>query len=59
MYRIEIRKGRSNKQPWYWVLLAMNGRVLAMSENYVRKPHTVCQRLADKLECVYTSPVGE
>lgn len=35
--KFQILRGRSAAQPFYWVIVASNGQVLATSETYVRK----------------------
>jgi hypothetical protein len=35
--KIEIVKGKSAKQPYFWRIKASNGQTLAVSENYVAK----------------------
>ncbi len=35
--KIEIVKGKSVKQPYFWRIKASNGQTLAVSENYVAK----------------------
>ena len=35
--KFQIVKGKSEKQPYYFRLVAANGQTLAVSENYVEK----------------------
>lgn len=35
--KIEIVRGKSTKQPFFWRIKASNGQTLAVSENYVAK----------------------
>lgn len=35
--KFQIVKGKSEKQPYFWRIVASNGQTLAVSENYVQK----------------------
>ncbi|MES2170813.1 MAG: YegP family protein [Actinomycetota bacterium] len=35
--KIQIVKGKSKTQPYFWRIVASNGQTLAVSENYVAK----------------------
>ncbi|MEO7348753.1 MAG: YegP family protein [Terrimesophilobacter sp.] len=35
--KFQIVKGKSTTQPYFWRIVASNGQVLAVSENYVAK----------------------
>lgn len=35
--KIQIVKGKSTSQPYFWRIVASNGQTLAVSENYVAK----------------------
>lgn len=39
--QFEIRKSNSPTQPYYWRIVAVNGRVLASSETYVAKQSAI------------------
>lgn len=39
--KFEIRKTSSNSQPYYWRIVASNGKVLASSETYVAKQSAI------------------
>jgi uncharacterized protein YegP (UPF0339 family) len=35
--RFKIKRGKSETQPFYWVIVASNGQTLATSETYTSK----------------------
>ena len=48
-YKIKAQKNKRGK--WYWNLCSANGRILATSEQYSKKPTAVMNRLAKALGC--------
>ncbi|EIY4753466.1 YegP family protein [Vibrio cholerae] len=41
MSKFEIRRSKSNSQPYYFVLIAENGEVIATSETYTSKENVL------------------